>query len=311
MLPLRDRHFDEQEPVRISICCITFNHRPYIEKCIEGFLEQRCDFRVEILLHDDASTDGTSDVLKEYAARYPSLIRVVQQLENMFSKGVNPYYAYLFPISRGDYIAICDGDDFWEDDQKLMAQVAFLDANPDTVIVYGPALAFKGEDQIIGPGGGAARDLTAPELKSGEGLNTLTTCFRNVFQNQPPPAFLKSSPVGDVSVWAYLAQFGHGKYMPELKPAKYRLHSGGVLSMVSRQRKVFMSALAHLSIAAFHADRQDAEGATLALKKVVDSINESGYMSAVIVNTRGMSLYALLRVWYKSRRRSDAVARND
>ena len=129
---LRNKIFQEQVPVKVSICTITYNHCNYIRECIEGFLEQETDFRVEIIIHDDASNDGTTKIINEYASRYPSIIRIITQSENQYSRGVNPYYAFVFPVAQGDYIAICDGDDYWNDPNKLTTQVTLLENEKDT-----------------------------------------------------------------------------------------------------------------------------------------------------------------------------------
>ena len=81
----------------VSICCLTYNHAAYIRECLDGFLMQRTDFPVEIIVHDDASTDGTQDILREYQARYPDRFHLILQTENQYSKGVNVAIQYIFP----------------------------------------------------------------------------------------------------------------------------------------------------------------------------------------------------------------------
>jgi glycosyltransferase involved in cell wall biosynthesis len=159
--PLRDTPFSAEDPVRVSICSITFNHAPFIRDCLDGFLDQVCDFRVEIVIHDDASTDGTAEIIKDYAARYPLIIRPILQTENQFSKGVNPYYAYVFPATQGTYIALCDGDDHWKDPDKLAQQVALLDREPEVAVVYGRTDAQRDDVLDRNFRNGAERDLTA------------------------------------------------------------------------------------------------------------------------------------------------------
>ncbi len=121
----------EQERCKVSVVCTAYNHAPYIRDALEGFLAQRTDFPVEILVNDDASTDGTAAILREYAARYPARIRVFCQEKNLYAQGLSPYDAALYPAARGDYIALCEGDDYWTDPEKLQRQADFLDAHPD------------------------------------------------------------------------------------------------------------------------------------------------------------------------------------
>ena len=115
----------------VSILCTAYNHQEYIAQTLESFLSQKTDFPFEILVSDDASTDKTAEIIRDYAARYPDIIRVWFMEENFFSKGGNFYTEYFFPNARGRYICICEGDDYWTDDSKLQRQVDFLNAHPD------------------------------------------------------------------------------------------------------------------------------------------------------------------------------------
>ena len=117
------------EPM-VSICCITYNHEKYIADAIESFLIQETDFPFEILIHDDASTDRTANIVREYEDRYPNLIKPIYQTENQYSQGKR---VGLFNTNRaeGKYIAFCEGDDYWTDSHKLKIQFEFLEANPE------------------------------------------------------------------------------------------------------------------------------------------------------------------------------------
>ncbi len=249
--PLRNKIFSDEE-IKISICCITYNHEKFIEKCIEGFLEQECNFRVEIIIYDDASTDQTSKIVKQFAEKYPSIIQPIFSEKNQFSLGVNPYYAYVFPKARGKYIAICDGDDFWSDKRKLSIQYEELDRDPNLVITYGRTRAIKADKVIENFKSGAEKNLTSEDLMLGVGINTLTTCFRNVFKDKKPPKFLRNSPIGDITVWGILGYYGYGKFLPNLKKTNYRIHEDGILSLVNKEKANLMTALAQLSLAAYH-----------------------------------------------------------
>ena len=102
----------------VTISCITYNHEKFIAQAIEGFLMQKTNFEIEILIHDDASTDNTASIIREYE-KNDSRIKVIYQSENQFSKGVKPSLKFLWPIARGKYIALCEGDDYWTDPYKL------------------------------------------------------------------------------------------------------------------------------------------------------------------------------------------------
>lgn len=122
----------------VSICCLTYNHAAFIRKCLDGFLMQQTSFPVEILIHDDASTDGTDDIVKEYAAKYPDKIFPLFETENKYSNGYVGKMDITFNYSRakGKYIASCEGDDYWIDPLKLQKQVDFMEANPDYSVCW-------------------------------------------------------------------------------------------------------------------------------------------------------------------------------
>lgn len=121
---------------KVSICCLTYNHRNFIEKCLEGFLSQKVNFPYEILIHDDASTDGTADIIREYERKYPDIIKPIYETENQWEKGRRGSAVFNFPRAKGEYIALCEGDDYWIDKDKLQKQVSFLDENPDYGLIY-------------------------------------------------------------------------------------------------------------------------------------------------------------------------------
>ena len=121
----------DRKECKVSVVCTAFNHEAYIRQALEGFVSQKTDFAFEVLINDDASADGTAAVIREYAAKYPALIRPFLQEKNLYSQGINIYDAVFYPVARGQYIAACEGDDCWTDPEKLQRQVDFLDAHPD------------------------------------------------------------------------------------------------------------------------------------------------------------------------------------
>lgn len=123
------------EPL-VSISCITYNHAPYIKQCLDGFLMQKTTFSFEVLIHDDASTDGTTEIIKDYAQKYPDIIKPLYEEENQWIKGRRGSAEFNFPRARGKYIALCEGDDYWIDENKLQMQVDFLENNPEYGMCY-------------------------------------------------------------------------------------------------------------------------------------------------------------------------------
>lgn len=121
--------------ILVSICSTTYNHAPYIRQCLDGFLMQQVNFKYEILIHDDASTDGTDEIIKEYAAKYPDIIKPLYEEVNQYSTDNPKGMAYWnFSRAKGKYIAMCEGDDYWTDPLKLQKQVDFLERHTDYVL---------------------------------------------------------------------------------------------------------------------------------------------------------------------------------
>lgn len=124
----------EDKDMGVSILCLAYNHEKYIADAIEGFLKQKTTFPYEIIIHDDASTDKTASVIKEYEARYPDIIKPIFQTENQYSKGVSINNKFFLPAAKGKYVALCDGDDYWTDPLKLQKQYDALEANPNCLM---------------------------------------------------------------------------------------------------------------------------------------------------------------------------------
>lgn len=121
----------------VSVCCITYNHEPYIAQALDGFLMQRTSFPFEVLIHDDASTDNTADIIREYEKKFPKIIKPIYQKENQYSQGMREISeTWNFPRAQGKYIAMCEGDDYWIDGNKLQMQVDFLENNPEYGMCY-------------------------------------------------------------------------------------------------------------------------------------------------------------------------------
>ena len=118
----------------VAIRCITYNHEPYIRDALNGFVMQKTNFPFVAIVHDDASTDGTAEIIREYAAKYPNIIKPIFETENQYSKhdgSISRIMAEAQERSGAKYIAMCEGDDYWTDPNKLQKQVDFLESHPD------------------------------------------------------------------------------------------------------------------------------------------------------------------------------------
>ncbi|MEZ3590604.1 MAG: glycosyltransferase [Muribaculaceae bacterium] len=123
----------------VAIRCITYNHEPYIRDCLEGFIIQKTNFPFVAIVHDDASTDGTAAIVREYAEKYPDIIKPIFETENQYSKhdgSLDRIMNNACSETGAKYIALCEGDDYWTDPLKLQKQVDFMEANPEYGLVY-------------------------------------------------------------------------------------------------------------------------------------------------------------------------------
>ncbi|WP_040259763.1 glycosyltransferase family 2 protein [Pseudomonas massiliensis] len=223
----------------LSILCPAFNQRAFIAATLDSFLAQRTDFPFEILINDDASSDGTREIIQAYAQRYPKLIRPVLHEQNQYQQG-KLFFPALFNLAKGRYLAYCDGDDYWTDPLKLQKQVDFLEHHPDYVITYHDAVMVSERGELgLQLGRAYQRDATALELMQGRRISTLTACFRNVLRELPRE--LEQAPLMDVCWWSLLGAHGKGKYLSHIAPGGYRVHSGGIFSMRSEKKKLHMS----------------------------------------------------------------------
>lgn len=126
--------------ILVTIFCTTFNHQKYIARTLSSFLNQKVNFEYEILVHDDASMDGTQDVIRSFLDKYPQKINAILQVENQWKKGINFMRDIAMPYAKGKYIAVCEGDDYWLDEYKLQKQVDYMESHPGCTFCFTNAL---------------------------------------------------------------------------------------------------------------------------------------------------------------------------
>lgn len=211
------KDWPENSKPLVSISCITYNHAPYIRQCIDGFLMQKTTFPFEILIHDDASPDGTADIIREYEKKYPLLIKPIYQTENQYSKGISINETWNFPRAKGKYIALCEGDDYWIDENKLQMQVDFLERNPEYGMCYTKTKMFvqkkeKFSKKLFGKNVKDFEDL----LFNGNRIPTLTTVFKkDLLDNYLKDIYPQDKGwlMGDYPMWLYFAHESKVKFL--------------------------------------------------------------------------------------------------
>lgn len=225
--------------VKLSVCCITFNHAEYIRDCLESILSQQTDFDFELLVYDDASTDNNQEIIKHFASK-DHRIKLFLQKENQWSKGEFGLLTHLFPAASGKYIAFCEGDDMWNDPHKLQKQVDFLEANPDFVISFHEVekvdSAGKSLNQTV-LGTNRHKDLDTVDLICGNLIPTVSAVIRTELIRDLPE-IPKGFTNGDTFLFAILGQYGKAHFHPDIVPAKYRIHGGGIWSGSDQKSKI-------------------------------------------------------------------------
>lgn len=210
----------------VSVCIITYNHGKFIRKCIEGVLMQETDFAFEIIIGDDCSTDNTAAVIREMQALHPHIIKPIFHSSNV--GGVNNAYKYCYPKLTGKYVAICEGDDFWTDKQKLQKQVDFMERHPSV------SLCFHRVNTVDENGDETARQDELPMVRTYNeneifhlSIPTLSILFRKCFDIIPEELFRVKSC--DTFLCGMLATYGKGADLGFVG-ASYRVHRGGIYS---------------------------------------------------------------------------------
>lgn len=123
--------WQENQPCKVSICMLVYNHEKYISEAINSILNQKTNFPFELLIHDDASTDSSQKIIRNYELKFPNIIKAIYQKENQHSQSINPSVHYNYPRTQGEYISMCEGDDYWCDSYKLQTQVDYLDRHTE------------------------------------------------------------------------------------------------------------------------------------------------------------------------------------
>lgn len=208
----------------VSICCITYNQEKYISDALNSFLMQKTDFEYEILIHDDASTDRTAEIIKEYEKKYPDIIKLIYQTENQYSKGVK-VGRFNMERAKGKYIALCEGDDYWTDPFKLQKQVDFMEIHPLCSLCVHAAKKIYGDKKVVGyirPSKKNRYYTTDDVILGGGGMFATNSMLFPTEYVHEIPAFFLSASISDYPLTILLSLKGNIFYMDSCMSA-YRV----------------------------------------------------------------------------------------
>lgn len=260
----------------VSICCSTYNHEKYIEKALAGFLMQKTNFPVEILINDDFSTDNTATIIKEYEKCFPEIIKPIYQTKNQYSLGLKPLSQVLLPRCKGKYIAFCEGDDFWTNENKLQKQVDFLEENPNISMSY-TNFFIANEVGEVTKKYLVRKEYQKSQLNHLEVLEyivprTLTVVFRREsLQNKVPPE-ISLVPNGDNFMFALITKTAPAAYL-DIVSGCHRLNKNSVYSMKSlfERNKMLFKTLTVLKKYFTDPDEQKAINSQMSRKKFIEA----------------------------------------
>lgn len=227
----------DNRPIMVSIRCTVYNHEPYLRKCLDGFVMQQANFRFEVIVHDDASTDGSATVIREYATKYPDIIKPILQTENQYSKHDGSIRRIMESRCMGKYVAICEGDDYWTSPYKLQKQVDFLETNLDYTMCFHKVTVEADEeglthmyDKLEG------RDYESYEILEEWIVPTCSTMFRKevILATPQDRRFI----CGDIVWFLTACRMGKIYCLPEVMGVYRRLSTGMTMSELNKDSNI-------------------------------------------------------------------------
>lgn len=198
--------------VIVAIKCLVYNHEPYLRDCLEGFVMQQTNFPFVAIVHDDASTDNSAAIIREYEEKYPDIIKPIYEAENQYSKrdgSLGRIMNAAVDATGAKYVAMCEGDDYWTDPLKLQKQVDFMETNPEYGLCYAKAYRYNEElKKCIGVKGSARAEVYELSIQGTHHISTPTILMRqSLFLNclSDSSFLLNNGLFTDSSLWWWFA----------------------------------------------------------------------------------------------------------
>ena len=233
--------------IKVSVCVPTFNHKHYISRMLDGALEQKTTFPFEIVIGDDGSTDGSQEIIRSYQEQYPDIITAFLHTENQGPFEPREFAGrnnvlQLLKACQGQYVAMCEGDDYWTDPYKLQKQVDFMESNPDFSICHHNMLVTYedgSESHTFNKENQALISTIDDILQDRWFMATASWLYRNYFLTENFAEWHANAAAGDWALSIQLAAKGKIAYLPEVMGV-YRKHSAGLSNVHSHSNKWFL-----------------------------------------------------------------------
>lgn len=212
--------------IDISVCCTCYNHEEYISKALESILAQKGDFTIEILVHDDASTDSSQSIIRSFVNKYSDIVKPILQKENQYSKGIAMNENFNFSRAEGEFIAICEGDDFWTDEYKLAKQLKYMREHKECSFCFSNAIIqdmrkqrkdrlfvpyYDNEQQFIKDSG----EYSLSDIIKLSFIPTASFFFRRKDYLQLKDELIKPFPYGDMRYKLLFTSLGYAYFLDE------------------------------------------------------------------------------------------------
>jgi glycosyltransferase involved in cell wall biosynthesis len=255
----------------VSVLCPTYQHVQFVGDALDGFLGQRTSFPFEVILRDDASTDGTAEVLRSVASEYPSIVKLILEPANTW--GRVHFLKPLLEAASGEFIAICAGDDYWVNPNKLERQVEILRGDETLVGTYHDLLHFRDGVVTRAATNGPARRVSGRKMLRGQGPSIQTLLYRRWEDDALP--YLARVTTEDVFLRARLGRLGDFLYVSDAGPTAYRIHDASLWSSKRTEDRAPELATSLFWIAAYFADAGDKATARHFLRLSAEAIVRS------------------------------------
>ena len=235
---------DQKNNCMVSVYCSVYNHKKFIRQCLDSLVNQKTNFIYEIIVKDDASTDGTSDIIRDYHKKYPDKIVPLILAENHFQRGLGLVaFEKVYSMAKGKYFAMCEGDDFWTDENKLQKQFDFMESHPDYSLC-GHAAYYANEDGELSDDkffrlDKESGDLSIEEILSSWSMATCSLFYRKSCRPEVVFPFQGNCINSDYALKVYMALKGRIYYSDELMGA-YRVGCSGSITQKSNTDTAYL-----------------------------------------------------------------------